>query len=310
MQLSRQGNDAGRDAKDASGNEDASYEDGSHGDGSRQAVGRRRLGRPLSATGGRAVAIAGVAIAVAVAPVALATGSGRSAKAASARGKAALVGGIHNPAYSAFSRTTGLFANTKGWVTRIKNQGSGGAATLPCKAATGRSCLEAANNSTGFAFTFISGGATGGTIQLKNPEGAPFTTNAHGVATGLNANYLQGKQASEFQLASQPAANAEKLGGQPASSYVTTGQVLFATVNAEGKLVNDRGARTVSSPASGTYTVAFGSDVSKCSYTAAPVGAALTEGQIGVGPTAGNADGVNVYLPGSYSGAFDLQVDC
>lgn len=259
---------------------------------------------------GKVVAVTGTVIAVAVAPVALAAGSGPSGKAASASNRGALVGGIHNPAFSSFSRTTGLFANTKGWVTRIKNEGSGGAATLRCKSATGGSCLEAANNSTGFAFFFSSGGATGGTIQLKNPNGAPFTTNAHGVATGLNANYLQGKQASEFQLASQPAANAEKLGGQPASSYVTIGQVLFARVSADGKLESNRGATAISSPATSTDTVTFGADVSKCSYTAAPVGAAITSGQIGVGPTPGNAKGVNVYFPSGYAGGFDLQVDC
>lgn len=267
----------------------------------------RRLPRPLSASGGRAVAVAGAALAIAVAPVALANGTGPSAKAAS-HSKATLVGGIHNPAHTAFSRTTGLFANTKGFVARIKNQGAGGAATLPCSAATGGTCLEAANGSTGFAFSFSSAGAAGGTITMKSPEAAPFTTNAHGVATGLNANFLQGHQATDFQLASKPATDAESLGGKPASSYLTTGQVLFATVSGE-TLQSTRGATAVTKSGS-TYTVTFGGDVSKCAYTASPEGAALTEGQIGVAPAGGNDGGVDVIVPGGYTGGFDLQVDC
>ncbi|MHB2001605.1 MAG: hypothetical protein ACYCSI_15695 [Solirubrobacteraceae bacterium] len=288
---------------------------------------RRRLPRPLSGSSGRASPIAGAAIAVGVAPAALAAGP--SAKAAAAHGKGVLVGGIHNPAHSAFSRTTGLFGNTNGWVMRLKNQGNGGGQTVECKAATGGACLESSNGSTGFAFDFKSGGATGGTIQLSNPAGAPFTTNARGVATGLNANYLQGQEASMFQLASKPAADSEKLGGKPAGEYqlaskpagdseklggkpasefVTTAQVMFATVGGE-KLESTRGATGLTRSGS-TYTVVFGSNVSKCAYTASPQGTALESGALGVGPTGGNANGVNVMLPAGYNGGFDLQVDC
>jgi hypothetical protein len=256
-------------------------------------------------------------IAVGVAPVALAAGSNPSAKTAAASGTGTLLGGIHNPANGSFPRTTGLFGTTSGWVSRVKNQGGGGAQTLECGSSTGGTCLEATNRSSGFAFQFSSAGATGGTILLKNTSGAPFTTNAKGVATGLNANYLQGQEASAFQLASQPAANAtnagnaEKLGGQPPSAYLTTGQVLFATVNAEHKLESSRGATSIVTPSSGsTYTVVFSSNVSKCSYSASPVGQALTSGQLGVAPTNGNANAVDVILPGAFSGGFDLQVDC
>lgn len=272
-----------------------------------------RLTRLTLGSPGRAVAFAGAVIAIAVAPVALASGwGGHSARAS----RSSLRGGIHNPPHSSFSRTTGLFANTKGWVTRMKNLGSGGAATLLCGAPSGGSaCLEANNSSAGFAFQFMSAGSTGGTILLKNTAGAPFTTNAHGVATGLNANYLQGKQASEFQLASKPAAkaeDAEKLDGQPASAYVSTSQLLFADVNAEAKIEGGRGATGVTKSESGkTFTVVFGeSDVSKCSYTASPRGAALEGAQIGVAPTSGNAHGVDVNVPEGFSGGFDLQVVC
>ncbi|MHB1859633.1 MAG: hypothetical protein ACYCUM_05900, partial [Solirubrobacteraceae bacterium] len=275
------------------------------GQNDREQEGRRRLRGPLSSSGGRSVAIAGAVIAIGVAPAALAAGSSPSAQAAGNRNRSVLVGGIHNPAHAAYTRTTGIFANAGGFVTRIKNQGSGGSAALECNVRTGGACLFSDNRSTGFSFEFVGHGSTGGTILLANPQGAPFTTNAHGVATGLNANYLQGKQAGEFQLAAQPAAKAteaEKLGGKPASEYLTTGQLLFATVAGE-KLQSTRGATGLTHSGS-TYTVLFGANVSKCAYTASPEGAALETGSIGVAPAAGNANAVDVILPAKYTGGF------
>lgn len=278
---------------------------------------RRGLASLRHAPSGKAIAIAGALIAIGVAPVALAAGSGSGsqerAHAASFGGRAVLRGGIHNPPHSSFSNTTGLFGNTTNWVMRTNNLGGGGAATMLCGTHTGvPACLEASNRSTGFAFQFSSSGSTGGTILLKNAAGAPFTTNAHGVASGLNANYLQGKQASEFQLASKPAANAEdsaKLGGKPASEYATMGQLLFARVGPEGAIVATRGATAVAKSGS-TYTITFGStDVSKCSYTASPLGVP-GEGQIGVAPVTGNVSEVAVSLPVKDIGGFDVQVIC
>ena len=136
----------------------------------------------------------------------------------------------------------------------------------------GLPCLDADNLKGGPAFEFITTGAIGGSILVANSSAAPFTTNGHGVATGLNANYLQGKQASEFQLASQPAANASELGGQPPSAYVSTGQLLFADVGAGPVIQNTRGATTVGQLET-TYTVVFGTtNVSKCAFTASPQG--------------------------------------
>lgn len=271
-----------------------------------------RLQSLLSAPNRKATAIAGAVIAIAIAPVALAAGSHRSPKAriAGSHGRSSLRGEIHNPPHSSFSKTTGLFGNTKGWVTRTKNLGSGGSAQLLCGApAAGSACLEASNSSTGFAFSFSSAGATGGTILLKNTAGAPFTTNAHGVASGLNANYLEGKQAKEFLPANGTAVDSAKLGGQEPSHYLNVGQVLFAVVSAEPKIESSRGAKSVTKKES-TYTVVFEGDVSKCSYTASPRGEALSSGQIGVAPTSGNAAGVDVIVPSSFKGGFDLQVDC
>ena len=139
---------------------------------------------------------------------------------------------------------------------------------------------------------------------------APFTTNGHGEAKGLNANYLQGKQASEFQLANQPAANANELGGQPASAYVSSGQLLFADIEASLVIQSTNGATSVSHQES-TYTVTFGAiNVSKCAYTASPQGAALTSGQLGVAASTTSTSAVLVNAPAGFSGGFDLQVVC
>ncbi len=148
----------------------------------------------------------------------------------------------------------------------------------------------------------------GGKILLTDSKAAPFTTNATGEATGLNANYLQGKKASEFLPAGGTAVNANALGGKAASEYAT-GQLLFADISS-GKLEGHRGATSVSS--SGTeYTITFGStDVSNCSFTVSPVGDALTGGQLGVAPKAGATSSVIVSGPTGFSGSFDLQVIC
>lgn len=259
----------------------------------------------------RAALLSGTALAIVAAPVALAAGGnlGHLAHAATLSDNTPMKGAIHNPASGSYLKTTGIFANFSSWDVRIQNTGTGGAAQLGCKAgASGSACLASENSKGGLAFTFATTGNTGGKILLTNANGAPFTTNAHGEATGLNANYLQGKTASEFQLANQPAANANELGGKPASEYAVGG-LLFANV-AEGKIQSTRGASAVSQSGN-SFTVTFGStNVSKCSFTASPVGAALSGDQLGVEAAAGNASAVVVNGPAGFSGAFDLQVIC
>ncbi|HTA32371.1 MAG TPA: hypothetical protein VK721_03020 [Solirubrobacteraceae bacterium] len=220
-------------------------------------------------------------------------------------------GGVKNPTFGGFFGTTQIWANNSTWGTRQSNLGSGGSAIYGCRSLKGGlPCLDADNLKGGPAFEFITTGAIGGSILVANSSAAPFTTNGHGVATGLNANYLQGKQASEFQLANQPAANANELGGQPPSSYVSTGQLLFADVGPGPVIQNTRGATTVGQLET-TYTVVFGTtNVSKCSFTASPQGAALTAGQLGVAPSASNVSAVVVTAPGGFAGGFDLQVAC
>jgi hypothetical protein len=204
-----------------------------------------------------------------------------------------------------------MFANSNTWAMRVANSGLGGAAIAECHAPVGDlACLNSDDHGSGLAFVFETTGNTGGEILLPSPGGAPFTTNAHGIATGLNANYLQGKQASEFQLTNQPAANSEKLGGQPATAYVGTSQLLFADVAAGAKLQSTRGATAVSQSGN-EYTVTFGTtNVSTCSFTASPAGAALTAGQLGVAPDSTHTSEVVVSAPAGFDGGFDLQVVC
>jgi hypothetical protein len=88
-----------------------------------------------------------------------------------------------------------------------------------------------------------------GRIESTNSSAAPFTTNATGVATGLNADKVDGKSADDIVAAAQ-AANP------------------FAAVDATGKLTTGRGAASATKTATGTYTVVFTNDISKCVATA------------------------------------------
>jgi hypothetical protein len=262
----------------------------------------------------RLATLFGLVIAVIAAPIALAL---------------PIQGGQRNPGNRnlAFSRQTQLWAANSAFALRVSNLGSGGAVVDGCRNVSGGPpCVEVVGLKTGPVFQFIGGGSVGGTIQMSNPNAAPFTTNATGVATGLNANFLQGHQASDFLAATAQAADSAKLGGVPAGGYVQTSQltsavqsqlgayaqqsqILFADVSTNGTLGNNRGATSATS--SGTnYTVTFSGNVSKCAYTASPVGVGLASGQIGVAPDTSNPDTVDVDAPGALTQGFDLQVTC
>ena len=100
-----------------------------------------------------------------------------------------------------------------GYVTRQSNistgAGAGGGAVYGCRTPAGGTaagsapCLRGSNLAGGNAFEFAtSGGPAAGRITVGDPSvanpGAPFTTNATGVATGLNADLLDGRHASEL----------------------------------------------------------------------------------------------------------------
>lgn len=90
--------------------------------------------------------------------------------------------------------------STGGYVTRQSNKSaSGGGAIYGCRARDKTEpCVRANNLSNGRAFEFETDGAEGGRIETKDANGRPFTTNATQVATGLNADKVDGKDASEL----------------------------------------------------------------------------------------------------------------
>ena len=173
---------------------------------------------------------------------------------------------------------------TGGYSTRQSNLSpSGGGAVYGCRSAVGGSaavpraqnpCIRANNLSTGFAFEFnASDGAVAGliTVGAGGEATKPFITNATGVATGLNADRVDGKHAEDI-----------------AKDAVAASQALkpFAQVNDGGAAGQTRGVPTggVTNPAgSGTYSVVFTGDLSACALQATITGGA--PGMITVTPT-------------------------
>ena len=116
-------------------------------------------------------------LAVCVAPFALAAGEGRP-----------LNGGARNPSNNqsqSYTRETEIIANNATYGTRQSNKSNnGGGAIYGCRSAPGKEpCVRANNLNTGRAFEFATDGKEGGRITTQDATGAPFTTNATGVAT-------------------------------------------------------------------------------------------------------------------------------
>jgi hypothetical protein len=240
---------------------------------------------------GRAAVVCSLILAIGVPSVAMGFGEGRN-----------LLLGKRNPSNNpslALTSETEIIANSPTYGTRQSNKkdGDGGGAIYGCRSSLGNEpCVRAANLKGGRAFEFVTIGAQGGRIETGSPTGAPFTTNATGVATGLNADRVDGKEAADFA----PAADVTALAGS----------LLFAAVSETGTLGASRGGVSASKAASpsNVYTVKFNKDVSKCSFTASPVGSAAAEAP-GVGGTPNAADSVNVDT-GTDPGSFHVQVIC
>lgn len=239
----------------------------------------------------RTALIAGVLLAVVAAPWALAAGTSGS-----------LRGGARNPSSNrsiSYTSETQIIADNSSYGTRQSNKGSGGGAIYGCRSQTGGpGCIAADNLNTGYAFSFSASGPVGGYIKLKNTNGAPLATNARGVATGFNANYLEGKQAKDFVPASHEA------------SFAQTSQILFAVVDQTGRLGSNRGATASAQTGEKAYTVTFTGNLSRCSVTASPLGAALATGSIGVAVQSANPAIVEVSAPSALTQGFNLQVIC
>jgi len=207
-------------------------------------------------------ALIGVAAMIA-APLALGAGE-----------NAPIDGGARNPSpdeTQAYSRETEIIADNTSYGTRQSNKSAnGGGAIYGCRSGVGGSatgnepCIRANNLSNGRAFEFVSGqGDEVGRIESTRPNAKPFTTNATGVATGLNADRVDDKSATEIRDDAVKTAVTSMLASTP-----------FAAVAADGKLGDKRGVASAARTATGTYTVTFDADVSKCVHNATVVGAA------------------------------------
>nr|MBA2599053.1 hypothetical protein [Actinomycetota bacterium] len=136
-------------------------------------------------------------------------------------------------------------------------------------------CVRANNLSTGFAFEFnASDGTIAGLITVGRGGDAtrPFVTNATGVATGLNADRVDGKGAENLSADAVAATQALKPFAQ-----VTSDATAEQTRGVQPNGVSDAPA------GAGSATVVFTGDLSACALTATPIGTA--PGQISVTPT-------------------------
>jgi hypothetical protein len=237
---------------------------------------------------GRYVVATALILAIGIPSVAVGFGEGRN-----------MLLGKRNPSSNALNSETQIIANNGTFGTRQSNKkdGDGGGAIYGCRSTVGKEpCIRSNNLKDGRAFEFETGGKEAGSITVGDTTGAPFTTNATGHVANLDADKLDGKDSTEFTAA---------------------GDVLFAAVSAEGALAGGRGATASvkTSPATKTYTVTYNRDVSKCSFTANPVGNAATAGSLGVAPgIAPNVNQVTIDEPDDAGGAdgraFHLQVIC
>jgi hypothetical protein len=245
---------------------------------------------------GRAAIVCSLILAIGVPSVAMGFGEGRN-----------LLLGKRNPSSNpalALSTETEIIANSSTYGTRQSNkkEGDGGGAIYGCRSNTGNEpCIKSTNLRTGRAFEFSTNGLEGGRIETGNVTGAPFTTNATGVATGLNADRVDGKEAADFAAAADVTALA--------------GSLMFAAVTDPGTgnstlTVAGRGA-TAATEDGDAYTVTFNKDVSKCSFTATALGNTATTPQaFAVAPGTSATQVVVTSGTANSDPSFHLQVIC
>jgi hypothetical protein len=112
-----------------------------------------------------------------------------------------------------FTKITRVLGDSTTYATQQSNlhQGDGGAARYGCRSsAANEFCLLSKNTGGGGSFRFQSlSSLLGGSIEVNPPSGKtaddakPFTTNAHGVATGLNADEVDGMSADDIVKAAK-----------------------------------------------------------------------------------------------------------
>jgi hypothetical protein len=168
--------------------------------------------------------------------------------------------GAGNSAQTAETRI--IAQNVSTFATRQSNnlEGDGGAATYGCRSTIANEpCLSVFALRTARAFDFRTRGTEGGVITVSGDasprNNRPFTTNATGVATGLNADEVDGRSADDLRAR-------------------------FALINGDGTVANQNGVASVTRLDEGAYTVVFNQSVDGCVYTA-------TVGTVNIAATAG-----------------------
>lgn len=223
-----------------------------------------------------------------------------------------------------------------GYVTRQSNTATGpnagGAVVYGCRTTgntlTGSApCLRASNLAGGYAFEFASPSGQAGAITVGDPNapnlGKPFTTNATGVATGLNADQVDGKSASDLLGKNEKAADSDKLDGKDGSDYVAKSESLWGLIRggtgAQTSVVRGRGAVSAAHVGTGRYRVTFNRDISECGIQATlgdATAATGTNGEISADQPEGNFVEINTYdsagaAENTFStDGFSIQVTC
>ena len=178
-----------------------------------------------------------------------------------------------------------------GYSTRQSNlSDSGGGAIYGCRSQAGGShatpipqdpCVRANNLSRGLAFEF---NATVGDIVGAITAGGggdskkPFTTNATGVATGLNADRVDNLDASGIVATARikTGLDADTVDGIDSADL----RPRFAQIEPDGDLMTSRGlisTNPVTDDDAGTYVVTFAGDLRKCAVSATLTGVNLGE---------------------------------
>jgi hypothetical protein len=199
-----------------------------------------RSGRLARLIGGRGpwIALSAALLGALATPLAIAAGEGKPVRL-----------GARNPSgpgTPSATKETQIIAKTAAntYGTRQSNTGAGGGAIYGCRTALGADpanpkvstpCVRVNNLSKGEAFQFIGlAGTVVGVIQAgpafatPNPNAKPFVTNATGVATGLNADEVDGMHAADIVAAAKaqnPASAA------PSFAFARIGSDAAATVD-------------------------------------------------------------------------------
>lgn len=259
----------------------------------------RRLNRFRVGQGGRVRSVLGAAIVLAVvmSPFAVAQTTG-------------LIGGKRNPRSGAFQAETKVIASNDTWGMRYSNRavGGGGGLLFGCRSEPGGTpqrnypCARSRNVANGLAFEFLTAGSVVGTISAGGggDNTKPFTTNATGVATGLNAERVGSK--TPAQLTSDAVSAVQ-------------GTLSFARVSAAGASIAARGVSGVAHPSTGTYTVTFANPVNACALTATQSATGTDVGTVGTQVGADNRTVTVTTLallpaPELADRAFDISAVC